>query len=189
LATGSVLAGSLLLHPALGIAAAGYILIACATPLKEVAHRHGEAVMEWIIFAVVVIGISVELLRIVHHLDLFRAHMTYQVHRKTGSPLHSKLIKPQGLILMIGCLALATLLWRRHFQPELGTVWDVLLMAAVTLGILIYAVVAGEITCNVYSLSVGPALVFCLICRDFLESSGRPPHLISEGQSPLDLHL
>jgi len=184
LATGSVLAGSLLLHPALGIAAAGYILIACATLLKEVAHRHGEAVMEWIIFAVVVIGISVELLRIVHHLDLFRAHMTYQVHRKTGSPLHSKLTKPQGLILMIGCLALATLLWRRHFQPELGTVWDVLPMAAVSLGILIYVVVAGEITCNVYSLSVGPALVFCLVCRDFLESSGRPPHLISEEQSP-----
>jgi hypothetical protein len=175
LAAGSLLAGSLLLHPALGIAAAGYILIACVTPLKEVAHRDGEAVMEWIIFAVVVIGISVELLRIVHHLDLFRAHMTYQMHRKTGSPLHSKLIKPQGVILMISCLALATLLWKRHVQPELGTVWDVLPMAAVTLGILIYAVVAGEITCNVYSLSVGPALVLCLVCRDFHEKSAGFP--------------
>jgi len=146
-------------------------LIACATLLKEVAHRHGEAVMEWIIFAVVVIGISVELLRIVHHLDLFRAHMTYQVHRKTGSPLHSKLIKPQGVILLTSCLALTTLLWRRHVQPELGTAWDVLPMAAVTLGMLIYAVIAGEITGNVYSLSVGPALVLCLVSRDFHENA------------------
>jgi hypothetical protein len=93
------------------------------------------------------------------------------MHRKMGSPLHNKLIKPQGAILMISCLALATLLWRRHLQPELGTVWDVLPMAAVTLGILIYAVVAGEITCNVYSLSVGPALVLCLVCRDFRENA------------------
>jgi hypothetical protein len=72
---------------------------------------------------------------------------------------------------MISCLALATVLWRRHFQPELGTVWDVLPMAALTLGMLIYAVVAGEITCNVYSLSVGPALVLCLVCRDFQENA------------------
>ena len=72
---------------------------------------------------------------------------------------------------MISGLALATLLWRRHLQPELGTVWDVLPMAAVTLGILIYAVVAGEITCNVYSLSVGPALVLCFVCRDFRENA------------------
>jgi hypothetical protein len=184
LAAGSLLAGSLLLHPALGIAAAGYILITCVTPIKEVGHRDAEAVMDWIIFAVVVIGISAELLRIVHHLDMFRAHMTYQMHRKVGLPLHSKLIKPQGVILLISCSALATLLWRRHVQPELGTVWDVLPMAAVTLCLLIYAVVAGGMTYDVYSLSVGPALVVCLVCRDFFESSGRPPHLISGEQSP-----
>jgi hypothetical protein len=34
LAAGSLLAGSVLLHPALGIAAVGYTLIACVTPLK-----------------------------------------------------------------------------------------------------------------------------------------------------------
>jgi hypothetical protein len=170
LAAGSLLAGSLLLHPALGIAAAGYIVIACVSPLKEVAHRYAEAMTEWIIFAVVVISFSVESFRILRHLDLFRAHMTYQLHRKVGSPLHSKLVKPQGLILLISCSALATLLWRRHVQPELGSVWDVIPVAAVTLGMLISAVVAGEMAYDVYSLSVGPALVFCLVGRDFFES-------------------
>jgi hypothetical protein len=132
-------------------------------------------VTEWIIFAVVVISISSESFRIVHHLDLFKAHMTYQVHHKMGSPLRSKLIKPQGVILLISCSALAMLLWRRRIQPELGTVWDVLPMAAVTLGMLIYAVVAGGMNYDIYSLSVGPALVFCLVCRDFYESSAYLP--------------
>ena len=72
LAAGSLLAGSLLLHPALGIAAAGYTVIACVTPLKRAANRDAGAVTEWIILALVIISISAESLRIVHHLDLFR---------------------------------------------------------------------------------------------------------------------
>lgn len=174
LAAGSLLAGSMLLHPALGIAAAGYTVIACVTPRKGAANRDAGAVTKWIILAVVIISISAESFRIVHHLDLFRAHMAYQMHHKMGSPLPSKLIKPQGVILLISCSAVAMLLWRRRVQPELGTVWDVLPIAALTLGMLIYAVVAGGMYYDVYSLSVGPALVFCLVCRDFYESSADP---------------
>jgi hypothetical protein len=171
LAAGSLLAGSVLLHPALGIAALGYAAIAYAMPLKVAAKRDVVAVTEWIIFATVVISISAESFRIVHHLDLFRAHMTYQVHHKMGLPLRSKLIKPQGVILLISGLAIAILLWRRRVQP----MWDVLPMAAVSLGMSIYAVVAGGMTYNIYSLSVGPALLFCLLFRDFYESSAGLP--------------
>lgn len=176
LAAGSLLAGSLLLHPALGIAAAGYAVIAYLAPRKGAASRHAATVTEWIIFAVVVISISAESFRIVHHLDLFRAHMTYQVHHKMGLPLRSKLIKPQGVILLLSCSAVVMLLWRRHVRPRLGTVWDVLPMAAVGLGTLIFAVVGGGMTYDLYSLSVGPALVFCLVCRDFYESSAALNH-------------
>jgi hypothetical protein len=168
LTAGSLLAGCVLLHPALAIAAVGYTVIAWLTPLKRTTHRDARAIEEWIIFAVVVIGIAAESFRIVHHLDLFKAHMAYQVHHKLDLPLRSKLIKPQGVILLISCSALAMLLWRRHVHPELGTVWDVLPMAAVSLGMLTYAVAAGEMYYDIYSLSVGPALVFCLVCRDFL---------------------
>jgi hypothetical protein len=123
LAAGSLLAGSVLFHPALGIAAVGYTVIACVTPFKGAGNRDSGAMTGWIIFAVAVISISAESFRIAHHLDLFRAHMTYQVHHKMGSPLRSKLIKPQGVILLISCLAVAMLLWRRRVQPELGTAW------------------------------------------------------------------
>ncbi len=50
LAAGSLLAGSVLLHPALGIAAVGYIVIACLMPRKRSANRGAWAVAEWIIF-------------------------------------------------------------------------------------------------------------------------------------------
>ena len=171
LAAGSLLAASMLMHPALGIAAVGYAVILCITRRKEGANRNAAAVTEWIIFAVVVISIATESVRILHHLDLFKAHMTYQVHHKMAPSLLSKLIKPQGVILLISCSAVAILLWRRRVQPELGTVWDVLPIAAISLGVLTYADFVGGMTSNIYSLSVGPALVFCLVCRDFYESS------------------
>jgi hypothetical protein len=171
LAAGSLMVASMLMHPALGIAAVGYAVILCIAPRKGDADRNAAPVMEWIIFAVVVISIATESFRILHHLDLFKAHMTYQVHHKMGSPLRSKLIKPQGVILLISCSAVGMLFWRRRVQSELGTVWDVLSIAAVALGMLIYAVFVGGMTYNIYSLSVGPALVFCLVYRDFYKSS------------------
>jgi hypothetical protein len=175
LAAGSLLAGSLLLHPALSIAAAGYIVIACVTPHKGAKKSNSKTVMEWIIFAVVVMCLSAELLRIVHHLDLFRTEMAYQMHHKAISSLHSKLLKPQGAIMGISCFAVAILLWRRRLQPETTALWNLLPMAVVSLGLLIYAVVGGgvggEMSYDIYSLSIGPALVFCLIYRDFHERS------------------
>jgi hypothetical protein len=168
LAAGSFLIGSILLHPALSVAAVGYIVIACVTHPKG-AKRGIGAVAQWIIFAVVVIGISAESIRVAHHLDLFRAHMAYQVRHKMSVPLRIKLIKPQGAIFLISCAAAALLLWRQRVQPELGTIWDILSMTALSLGMLLYAVLGGEMMYDVYSLSVGPALVFCLVCRNFYE--------------------
>jgi hypothetical protein len=171
LAAGSLLAGSLLIHPALAIAAAGYIVIVCGTPHKSARKANSETVVERIIFAVVVMCISAESLRIVHHLGLYRTHMAFQMHRKAIWSLRSKLLKPQGVILALSCFAVAILLWRRRGQPETPASWNILPMAAVALGILIYAVVGGEMSYDIYSLSLGPALVFCLIYRDFHERS------------------
>jgi hypothetical protein len=68
LAAGSLLAASMLIHPALGIAAVGYNVIVCVTPRKGAANRSATTVMEWIIFAVLVISIAKESFRIVRHL-------------------------------------------------------------------------------------------------------------------------
>jgi peptidoglycan/LPS O-acetylase OafA/YrhL len=80
-------------------------------------------------------------------------------------------MKPQGLILLISSVTVALLLWRRHTHPKLGPLRDLLPVAGIALGILIYAVFGNEMAYDVYSLSVCPALVFCLVCRDFGETT------------------
>jgi hypothetical protein len=80
--------------------------------------------------------------------------------------LAKKIVKPQGAILLAGIAATATLLWRRHKHPTLGKLRDVLPVVAIALGLIIFAVVGGEPMYDVYALSLGPAFVFCLLCRD-----------------------
>jgi hypothetical protein len=165
LAAGSLLFGGLLIHPALGLSALGY-LVAAWIARPKIGLKRRSSVGEWVLFAVVAIGLLAETLRLLHHLDLFTAHMTFQYARKTGIPLAKKIVKPQGTILLVGIAATATLLWRRHRHPTLGKVRNVLPVVAIALGLIIFAVVGGEPMYDVYALSLGPALIFCLLCRD-----------------------
>ena len=160
----SLLAGSLLFHPALGMAAVGYagavfLLSRTGRPNVRVAK------FEWAIAAIVAILISAELFRIVHHWSLFEAHMTYQAKRKLHAPLRTKLMKPQGLILLCSSLTVITLFRRGYAWLTTGCVRDLLPVAVVVLGILSYTVVGNEVAYDVYSLSVCPALLFCLVWR------------------------
>jgi hypothetical protein len=170
LAASSLLAGSLLFHPALGLAALGYAVIVLLTSGRERSKR-SIAPFEWAILVLVAMLTSAELLRMVHHWSLLEAHMAYQTGRKLQSPIRAKLMKPQGLILLISSVTVALLLWRRHTHPKLGPLRDLLPVAGIALGILIYAVFVNEMAYDVYSLSVCPALVFCLVCRDFGETT------------------
>jgi hypothetical protein len=162
LAAASLLTGSLLFHPALGIAAAAYAVTAIFVSDKGSSKRSIPA-FEWVIVALVAIFASAELFRIIHHWSLFEAHMTYQFGRKLQSPIRTKLMKPQALILLISSVTVAALLWRHRAYSKL----EVLPVAGIALGILVYAVFGNEMAYDVYSLSVCPALVFCLVCRDF----------------------
>jgi hypothetical protein len=166
LAAASLLFGSLLFHPALGIAAVGYAVIVVFVSGKAGSKR-SIAPFEWVTFVVVAILVLAELFRIVHHWDLFEAHMAYQAGRKLHSSIRTSVMKPQGLILLISCAAVAVVLWRLRTCPKAGLLRDVSPVAGIALGILIYAVFAGETAYDVYSLSVCPALVFCLVCRGF----------------------
>lgn len=165
LAASSVLTGSLLFHPALGLAAVGYAVIVYLIPAKG-RVKHSVTAMDWVIVAVVATCFLAEIFRIVHHLSLFEAHMAYQIRHKLHSTIPTMLIRPQGLILLISCATVVLLLWRRHAHPKLGSMLDILPVAGIALGISIYAVFGGEMAYDVYSLSVSPALVFCLVCRD-----------------------
>lgn len=166
LAAASLLFGGLLFHPILGLAAVGYAFTAWGAGGEARLNRR-PTLAEWIVFVVVAIGLSAEALRVLHHLDLFNAHMAFQLARKRGIPLHRKLAKPQGAILFACLAAIAALLWRRHTDRMVGRVRDVLPLATIALGVLTSAALGAEPMYDVYSLSLGPALVFCLVCRDF----------------------
>jgi hypothetical protein len=166
LAASSLLVGSLLFHPALGLAAVGYAAILYLLPGRGFPIRNIGA-MEWTIATAVAACVLCEVFRIAHHWSLFETHMAYQTARKLHSPIQAKLMKPQGVILLIGCVTIATILWRRHTHPKPGNMRDTLAVAGIALGILVYAVLGNEMTYDVYSLSVCPSLVFCLVCRNF----------------------
>jgi hypothetical protein len=116
LAAASLLTGSLLFHPALGIAAVAYAVIVVLLSGKGSLKR-SIAAIDWVIVIVVATCALVELFRIVHHWSLFEVHMAYQVGRKLHSPVRTKLMKPQGLILLINSVTVVILLWRRHASP------------------------------------------------------------------------
>lgn len=171
LAASAVLFGSLLFHPALGIAAIGYAAIVCLLPGSLLPARRASgrsiAAMDWGLVFVVALCALGEVARIVHHWGLFEAHMMFQASQKLRVPLREKLMRPQALILLMSFATVATLLWRRHVYPKLGDMRDILPVAGIALGILIYSVFGDEMLYDVYSLSVCPALAFCVICRDF----------------------
>lgn len=167
LAAASLLIGSLLFHPALGVAAIAYVGIAVLA--GKGSTKRSIAAFEWPVAAIVALGIFAEFFRIMHHWNLFEAHMTYQLLHKLHRPLRTILIKPQGLILLICSVAIALLMARRYATSRVHLLREVMPVTAIALGILIYAVFGDEMVYDVYSLSICPALVFCLVYRDFAE--------------------
>ncbi len=166
LAAAALLTGSLLFHPALGIAAAGYAATVIFLSGKRGSRRSAKA-LEWVILVVVAMLVLAELFRIVQHWSLFEAHMAYQFRRKLHMPIWTKLMKPQGLMLLISSVTFIVLFGKRYAHLKPDALRDVLPVAVIALGILVYAVLGGEQAYDVYSLSVCPALSFCLVCRDF----------------------
>jgi hypothetical protein len=169
LAASSLLIGSLLFHPALGIAAITYAGIAVLA--RKGGTKRNISPFEWLVAVAVALGIFAELFRIIHHWTLFEAHMTYQLLHKLHRPLRTTLMKPQGLILLISFVAVAMLMARRYASSRMHPLREVMSVAAIALSILIYAVFGGEMAYDVYSLSVCPALLFCLVFRDFGQGS------------------
>ena len=99
--------------PALGIAAVGYAVMIVFASGKP-GPKSSIAAVEWAIVVLVAILTLAELVRVVHHWSLFETHMAYQVARKLHLSVQTRLMKPQGLILLISFVSVAFLLWRRH---------------------------------------------------------------------------
>ena len=170
LGAGALLFGSLLIHPALGLAAVGYAALSWA--LRQRGNRSRRIhPLEWLLLAVVLLCWLSEGLHIAHNFDLFRAHMAYQITQKEmrGSFI-ARIIKPQGVILFICSTATAMVMIRRRMWERLGTHQSFLGTAVVALAVQTYSVLASELTYDVYSVSLAPAIAFCLIANELRPS-------------------
>jgi hypothetical protein len=169
---------SILFHPGFALALCAYSIALAAT------HYHSaedtpprcKTIAEKTFFLVVVVAFIAEAARIATHFHLFQQHMSYQASRKLSINHWKLLTKPQGVLL---CIELATVLvWLRTTRPNLNPPERNRLtpIAAATLGIQCYAVFGGLAAYDVYSLSIAPAIFFCLayraIQRSWSPSSG-----------------
>ena len=173
LGASALLFESLLFHPGLGLAAVGYAVFSCALHGRKRHSRRGRA-LEWVVLAIVLVCWLLEGLHIAHNVDLFKAHMAYQVSQKLYRPLIARLIKPQGAILFICVAATVIIVLRRRTWERLSGSQYALGAAIVALGVQTYAVLGAELQYDVYSLSVAPAIIFCLIANEFRASSTGP---------------
>ncbi len=167
LAAGSLLFAGVLIHPAPGLAAVCYATTVLILRKQLPGARWGRTV-GWAVLLVVVACFCWQALRTLHHLDLFRQHMAFQAARKASRSLRDVLFKPQGAIFFAALATTALLLLRRRARlGGLKGLEDILPAAALALGLLTYAVLGGEMAYDVYSLSAVPAILFCLVAREF----------------------
>jgi hypothetical protein len=164
LGAGSLLLGGFLFHPALGIALAGYVILFLIFRKSLRTHcfdrRHA---LDWFILATVVICIFLEVIHLWRHLDLFRAHMAFQTSRKLAVPFARKFRNLKGVLLLLSCVSVTALIWRRRLASSRRSFAKLTLVGAISLGIQLYAVWGGEMAYDAYSLSLGPAILFCLV--------------------------
>lgn len=166
LAAGALLFSGLLFHPAVGIAAAAYAVINVAVYFND-KSKPLFTVLEYAVVFLVVIAFILEGMHIFDHLDVFIDQMSYQVERKLAAPLHKKILKPQGAILFICLVVTVILLYKRRLWKGWAEAKNILPIAAIGLGLMIYGVLGFEMPYNVYSLSLGPAIIFCLAGKVF----------------------
>jgi hypothetical protein len=166
-AAAALLLLSVLFHPGFALALWAYPIALAATHyrLTEDSPPHWKTTTEKIFFLVVVLAFIAEAARVATHFDLFLRHMSYQASRKLSINHWKLLIKPQGVLLSLELAAV--LVWLRTTRRTLNSRERSLLtpIAAATLGIQCYAVFGGLAAYDVYSLSIAPALFFCLAYR------------------------
>lgn len=176
LAAGSLLLLSILIHPALALAFAGYVgaMITTNSPRTEILREPWQTIAEQILFVLVLFALVAEITRIIFHFHLFTQHMHYQTLRKLSINRWRVLIKPQATLfyLEIGTILTWFRLGKHNFPISERRL--LLPLIAATLGMQAYAFLGGETAYDVYSLSIGPALFISLFYRAMTSSCSSP---------------
>jgi hypothetical protein len=169
-AAASVLALSVLVHPALAL---GTLLYAGSVAAGAFFYPDAETgtqprlrirQWEWAVLALAASLILWESMVILGHLHLFRLHMAYQARRKSHRSLLTLLFRLRGLFLVGESVLFALMvLFIRHTNAAKPFMRDVLPLALVVLSLQAYAASGAETSYNVYSFAIVPATFFCLL--------------------------
>jgi hypothetical protein len=152
------LISSILFHPALALAAIAYVFTVWVWPRRDDwSSKKSLSVGEMVLLFVVLAAFSVEAWRVFHHLQIFQQHMAYQAARKASREYWMLWLKPQAMLL-ISELGLLTVWCGMSERKAVYAEREILPVMAVAIGMQLYAVLGGEATYDVYSLSIGPAL-------------------------------
>lgn len=168
LAAGALLFGGILVHPIVGIAAAAYaVAILSNGHLRRTLPR--SPWWAWVLGAAVIGAWVLEVVHYLAHSDVSSQHLAFQFARKHSRSV-KRFFKLQGLVLYASAALLAYCLQRR----KLWSAWwrdGVIAIASASLLLMFSAVLGAELSYNVYSLSLGPAIVVCLLYRALTDRS------------------
>jgi hypothetical protein len=164
----TVLAGSLLIHPALVLSLILYVPAVAWLKYNRESDRHTAASSPlpiWVgpaMVALVVASMAAEGLLILRHADLFREHMALQAYRKTtGRDLWTILRNRRGILLcgesVLALVGFCLLRWHGTPREVLRSIGPVLLLAV---GLQAYAAFGFEQSYLVYSYAIVPATLF-----------------------------
>jgi hypothetical protein len=169
----SLLLLSLLVHPALVLALPAYVLaLAVArSGMADKDHQLWKNVAERTLFILVLLALLTEIGRVAMHFSLFQQHMSYQVSRKVSLGHWKLLIKPQGLVLGMEIAVIWAWLATKKRKMLITEQRLLVPVAAAVLGMQVYAALGDLTSYDVYSLSIGPALFFCLAYHVLFASS------------------
>jgi hypothetical protein len=165
----AALALALLVHPAL-ILGAGLYMASLAFLYYEQRSNPAGKRFQWIRRSEAVIGglalaaIAAEAILVSRHIDLFRQHMAFQVHRKAMRGLFTVLTHRRGNLLLIETLLAAFGLYglRRRGQALQDFLRHSGPIVLVALGLQTYATFGYEGPYAIYSYAVVPATLLCV---------------------------
>jgi hypothetical protein len=160
---------SLVIHPALMFSAAFYLISMIFFDWGRKTNADGVKV-RWIRVSDVVFGalvfaaIAADAALALRHLNLFRLHMGFQLHRKAARSLYTVFAHKRGILLILETLLIAFGAegLRRRSRDAGKALFNLLPVAMAALGLQTYAAFGFEGPYAVYSYAVVPANLFCL---------------------------
>jgi hypothetical protein len=171
----AVLILSVLVHPALLVSAALYLIAAIGLCYTQRHNVRWFSPLNGIVILAVLVAIGAEATLIVHHMELFRQHMALQVHRKTQLGLISLLLQRRGLFLLAETIILMTLFLTAHRAQVMGKFLVKLVpVALIALGLQTYSAFGNEMPYTIYSYALVPATLFSVAYATTLLVTRKP---------------